>query len=232
MSVTGTPSSAPALSLGGAPFAMNSDWCPYSAEPTLTRSAKTVGTVGSQVQRSREWGMSWNSSGFSLVVIDARPASTMTAAAGGAASWGLAGGRIVNATVVAAPATTGTSETVVVANPVSVAVMTYDWRARLRKCASPPASDICTASYGALIVTLTPGRGRPAVSFTWTSSRPRKIWPDARGTPPHSTSASTTPARFPIELTIRRRLQPPIIARARGSERQRLDDAFLRSSLN
>jgi hypothetical protein len=54
MSVTGTPSSDHALSLGGAPFAMNSDWCPDSAEPTLTRSVKTVATVGSQVQRSRE----------------------------------------------------------------------------------------------------------------------------------------------------------------------------------
>ena len=52
----------------------------------------------------------------------------MTDAGGGAASWGLAGGRIVKATVVAAPATTGTSEVVVVANPVSVAVITYDWR--------------------------------------------------------------------------------------------------------
>jgi hypothetical protein len=54
MSVTGTPSSDHALSLGGAPFAVKSDWCPDSAEPTLTRSVKTVATVGSQVQRSRE----------------------------------------------------------------------------------------------------------------------------------------------------------------------------------
>src|SRR5580765_3415822 len=51
-----------------------------------------------------------------------------------------------------------------------------------------------------------------------TSIRPRKTWPDIRGTPPHSTSASTSAARCPIELTIRRRLQPPIIARGRGSE--------------
>ena len=123
MSVTGTPSSDHALSLGGAPFAMNSDWWPDSAEPTLTRSVKTVATVGSQVQRSRECGMSWNCCGFSLVVIVARPASTMTDAAAGVASWGLAGGRIVKATVVAAPATTGTPGIVVVANPVSVAVI-------------------------------------------------------------------------------------------------------------
>src|SRR5262245_66006285 len=113
MSVTGTPSSDHALSAGGAPFAMNSDWCPDSAEPTLTRSAKTVGTVGSQVQRSREWGISWNSCGFSLVVIEAWPASTMTDAAGGVASWGLAGGRIVKTTVDAVAGTVGHSGTTV-----------------------------------------------------------------------------------------------------------------------
>src|SRR6185369_6107180 len=60
-----------------------------------------------------------------------------------------------------------------------------------------------------------------------TSIRPRKIWPDAHGTPPHSTSASTSAARFPIELTIRRRLQPPIIARGRGSEGSASGGCFL-----